>query len=130
MAGENIKTVTPIFSEKVGARIFAVAEIEIPTKYLTEGMELSETILKECGLTLGLVDTVIVLNAVTAAKGVKQIPCQFTVTNPSATPYPKAEAQKVKLQLYESITTAANKELASESEAYKTGLVIALFIGR
>jgi hypothetical protein len=130
MAGENIKTVTPVFTEKVGARIFAVAEVTVPTKYLTEGCELPEAVLKECGLTVGLVDFGVVLEAPVAAKGVEQIPCQITVTNPSATPYPKAEAQKVKLQLYESITTAANKEIASESEKYKAAVITILLVGR
>lgn len=129
MAGENIKTVKVVFTEKIGARIFSVAELTIPTKYLTEGMELSETVLKECGLTNGMVDAAWVVTASTAAKNIKQVPCQFNIEKPSASPE-SAGAQKVRVQLYESVTTEANKELASESEAYKTGIITAAFIGR
>jgi hypothetical protein len=130
MAGENIKTVTPVFSEKIGARILAVAELTVPTKYLTEGCEIPLTQLQECGLTVGQVDAGIVLNTGVAAKNAESFTAQFNITNPSATPYPKAEAQKVKLQLYESITTAANKEIASESEKFKAAIVLVLLIGR
>jgi hypothetical protein len=129
MAGENIATVAPVFSEKVGARIFAVANVTVPTKYLTEGCEIPLAQLVECGLTVGQVDFGVVLNAPVAAKGVEQIPCVVSVTNPAAT-VSQTAAQKVKLQLYEGITTAANKEIASESEKYKTAVVTILLIGR
>jgi hypothetical protein len=130
MAAENIAAVTPLFSEKLGARILAVAEVELPSKYKTEGCEISEKQLIECGLTLGLVDIAWIVNAAYEAKAVEEPIAQVSIKNPSATPYPKAEAQVVKVQVYESVTTAKNKEVASESELAKKGKLTIAFIGR
>lgn len=130
MAGENIAKVTPLFQEVIGARKLVCGTVEIPTKYKTEGCPITETQLKELGLTNGLVDCGWVVTSGKAAKNVEQIIAQLNITNPSATPEPKAEAQVVRVQLYESITTAPNKEYASESEAPKTAVLTIVLIGR
>ena len=130
MAAENIAKVTPLFTEKIGARILAVAEVELPAKYKTEGCEFTEKQLYEAGLTNATVDIAWVVNSAYEAKAVEEPLVQFSITNPSATPYPKEEAQKVKIQVYESITTAKNKEVASESELAKKAKLTVAFIGR
>jgi hypothetical protein len=132
MAAENIVSVAPIFSEKIGARIFAVGTVKLPAEYKTEGCEISETQLKELGLTNGLVDVgwVITSGLTYGVKNVEQCILQITVTNPSATPSPKEEAQKVKVQAYESITTALNKELATTSSKVSGAQALVAFIGR
>lgn len=130
MAGENVKEVTPLFFEVLGARRLVVGTVKFNKKYPTEGAELSEAQLKELGLTNGLVDCGWIVTSGKAAKNVEQGILQLTITNPSASPYPKEEAQKVKIQQYESITTALNKEVASESELFKEGTCTVALIGR
>lgn len=127
MAAENIAKVTPLFSEKMGARLMVVGEVEFPAKYKTEGCEISETQLKELGLTDALVDVGWIVTSGKAAKNAEQIPCQLNITNAGPT---KAEAQKVTVQAYESITTAINKELASEGTKMGSGVLTVCLIGR
>jgi hypothetical protein len=130
MAQENIASVTPLFFESIGARRLCVGTVKFPKKYKTEGCVISETQLKELGLTSGLVDCGWIVSSGKAAKNVEQGLVQLTITNPSATPEPKAEAQIVAIQAYESITTALNKELAAESTKLEEGIVTVVLIGR
>ena len=131
MAASNIKEVKPIFTEKIGARILAVAEVVFPKEYKTEGCELSETQLKECGLTNGTVDCGWVISAGNAAKNAAGGLFTVTTTNPSATPYPKEEAQVVKIQNYETESGAHPlKEVANAGEVNKEAKLIVAFIGR
>ncbi len=127
MAAENIASVAPLFSEKVGARLLVVGTCTFPAKYKPEGCEISETQLKELGLTNGQVDCAWVVTSGKAAKNAEQIPVQFNITNAGGT---KEEAQAVKLQCYESITTAINKELANEGTKMGSGIVTVAIIGR
>lgn len=131
MAAENIASVTPLFLEAIGARRLVCGTVKFPKKYKTEGCEISETQLKELGLTNALVDCGWVVTSGKAAKNAEAPALiQFNITNPSATPYPKEEAQKVKLQLYESITTKDSKEFASESTENEEMVVTVVLIGR
>ncbi len=127
MAQENIASVAPLFSEKIGARLLVVGEITFPAKYKTEGCIISETQLKELGLTLGQVDCGWIVTAGKAAKNVEQIPCQLNITNPGPT---KGEPQVVAVQTYESITTALNKEFAAESTKIGSGIATIALIGK
>ncbi len=106
MAQENIKEVAPVFSEKIGARLLVIGEVVFPKKYKTEGCELSETQLKELGLTNAQVDCGWLVTSGLAAKNAESPILQLNITNPAGT---KEEAQKVKIQAYESITTTINK---------------------
>ncbi len=127
MAQENIASVAPLFQEKIGARLLVVGEVVFPAKYKTEGCIISETQLKELGLTLGQVDCGWMVTTGKAAKNVEQIPCQLNITNAGGT---KSEAQVVSVQAYESITTALNKELAAESTKMGSGIVQIALIGK
>ena len=127
MAQENIKEVVPLFSEKIGARLLVVGEVVFPKKYKTEGCEISETQLKELGLTLGQVDCGWVVTSGLVAKNAANPIVQFNITNAGGT---KSEAQAVKLQAYESITTANNKEVAAESELPKECKLSVALIGK
>lgn len=130
MAQENIASVTPLFFEAIGARRLVCGTVKFPKKYKTEGCVISETQLKELGLTNGLVDCGWFVTSGKAAKNVEQGLLQLNITNPSATPEPKAEAQVVAIQQYESITTALNKELAAESTKFEEGVATICLIGR
>lgn len=127
MAQENIKEVAPVFSEKIGARLLVVGEVTFPKKYKTEGCELSEAQLKELGLTDALVDFGMVITAGKAAKNTEQPIFQFNIANPGPT---KNEGQKVRIQAYESITTAINKELAAEGTKAEEAVALVALIGR
>lgn len=127
MAAENIKSVKEIVKVSIGARWLVIGEVVTLSKYKTEGMELTEAQLKEIGLPDAIVDYGFVLSGGLAAKNVEQPILQFNIENPGLT---KAEPQKVKIQAYESITTAENKELASESEKVKEAKIIVALIGR
>ena len=127
MAQENISSVTPLFSQKIGGRLLVVGEVVFPAKYKTEGCELSEKQLNELGLTDGLVDFGWVITAGKAAKNAEQPIFQFNITNPGPT---KNEAQVVKIQAYESITTAINKELGAEGTKAGSAIATVALIGR
>jgi hypothetical protein len=127
MAAENIASVEALFSEKVGARLLVVGTVTFPAKYKTEGCIISETQLKELGLTLGQVDCGWIVSSGKAAKNAEQIPCQLNITNAGPT---KNEAQVVAVQAYESITTAINKELASEGTKMGSGIITIALIGK
>ena len=127
MAQENIASVSPLFQEKIGARLLVVGEVTFPAKYKTEGCEISEKQLQELGLTLGQVDCGWIVTSGKAAKNAEQVPVQFNITNAGGT---KSEAQAVKLQCYEGITTAINKELAAEGTKMGSAIVTVAIIGR
>lgn len=128
MPAENIKEVKPLFSEFIGARQLVVGEVVFPAKYKTEGCELSEAQLKELGLHVGLVDFGWVITGGNAAKNAAGIIAQFNITNPGPT---KEEAQKVKIQAYETETGAHPlKEQANEGEVNKEAKMIVALIGR
>jgi hypothetical protein len=127
MAQENIASVAPLFSEKIGARLLVVGTATFPAKYKTEGCEISQKQLEELGLTLGLVDCGWVVTSGKAAKNAEQVPCQLNITNAGGT---KQEAQVVALQCYESITTAISKELAAEGTKMGAAIVTVALIGR
>lgn len=127
MAQENIESVTPLFSEKIGARLLVVGTVTFPAKYKTEGCIISEAQLIQLGLALPLVDCGWIVTSGKAAKNAEQVPVQFNITNPGPT---KQEAQVVALQCYESITTAINKELAAEGTKMGAAIVTVAMIGR
>ncbi len=127
MAQENIASVTPLFSEKIGARLLVVGTVTFPSKYKTEGCEISNKQLEELGLTLGQVDCGWLVTSGLAAKNVEQVPAQLNITNAGGT---KSEAQVVTVQAYESITTAINKELAAESTKSSGAKVQVALIGK
>ncbi len=128
MAAENIASVTPLFKESIGARFLVVGEVVFPTKYKTEGCELSQTQLKELGLPVGIVDFGWVITGGNAAKNAAGILAQFNITNPGAL---KQEAQVVKIQAYETETGAHPlKEQASEAEVNKGATLLVALIGR
>ena len=127
MAQENIASVAPLFSEKMGARLLVVGEVTFPAKYKTEGCEITPKQLLELGLTVGIVDCGWIVTSGKAAKNAEQVPVQFNITNAGQT---KSEPQKVKLQAYEGITTAINKELAAEGTKMGAAIVTVAIIGR
>jgi protein involved in polysaccharide export with SLBB domain len=127
MAAENIAAVKPLFSEKIGARLLVVGEVEFPAKYKTEGCEISTKQLEELGLTLAQVDCGWIVTSGLVAKNAAYPIVQLNITNAGGT---KSEAQAVKVQAYESITTANNKEVASESELPKKCTLTVALIGK
>ncbi len=130
MAAENIEKVTPLFSEKIGARLLVVGEVGMPAKYKTEGCEFTEAQLKELGLTNALVDCGWVVTSGKVAKNAEQPIVQFNITNPAVSGQEPEKLQKVKLQAYEGISTAINKELASEGTKAGSAIVTVAMIGR
>ena len=127
MAQENIASVTPLFSEKLGARLLVVGEVVFPAKYKTEGCELSEKQLQELGLTLGQVDCGWIITSGDAAKNPKMASMQLNITNAGGT---KSEAQVVKVQAYEGINAGLNKEIVAEGTATGANKVQVALIGK
>ena len=127
MAQENIAKVTPLYKYSIGARFAVVGEVEFPAKYKTEGCEFTLKQLEELGLPEGVIDFGVVITSGKAAKNVEQGLLQFNISGGGAS---KEEVQKVKIQAYESITTALNKEVAAEGELFKKGVFTVLVVGR
>lgn len=121
---ETIKSATRVHRTVIGGRYLVIATVVLGTEYKTEGLELTTAQLQEVGLPDGLVLTGFVVASDVAAKGIESQPAQLVVTEP------EKAGQKVRIQLYESITKAANKELASKSEAAKEAILTVALIGR
>jgi len=125
MAAENVKEVIKkIARVSIGGRYLCLAEIKLGGEYKTEGMELSKKQIEECGLPDAIVDFGLVLTSGLAAKNVESPELQFNITKPGE------PGCVVKLQAYESVTTANNKEYANTSTKVKEALVFIALVGR